>query len=126
MMRALVGVVEGHRKPSDMLLHFAAQLGDQALRGFGEQLREGEGGDALHQRGGHHGQDQRPQQAVVVFADDIVHQVLGGGRQHQAGHAVHRHQHQAEGQQAAARTHQLPDIGEQRAQAFRSRSLGRL
>ena len=38
----LVGVVIGHRQPADVGLHFRAQFGDQALAGFGHQLRDGE------------------------------------------------------------------------------------
>ena len=38
----LVGVVVGHGQPADVLLHFAAQLGDQPLPLFGEQLGQGE------------------------------------------------------------------------------------
>jgi hypothetical protein len=60
----------------------------------------------------------------MTLADDIVHQVFGGGGQHQSRHAIDGHQHHAEGQQAAARTHQLHDIGQQRAQAFGLGELG--
>ncbi len=48
---ALVGVVIADREASDVLLDFLAQLGDQSLAGFREQLRQGEGSDALDERG---------------------------------------------------------------------------
>jgi hypothetical protein len=96
------------------------------LRGFGKQLRQAEGSDALYQRGPHHGQNQRPQQVVMTLADDIVHQIFRGGRQHQPRHTIDGHQHHAESQQAPSRPHQCPDIGQQRAQAFGLGQLGRI
>ena len=38
----LVRVVVRDRQPADVGLHLRAQFGDQALRGFGYQLRDGE------------------------------------------------------------------------------------
>ena len=58
----LVRVVVGDGEPADVLLHAAAQFGDQLLRGLGERLREGKRGQALHQRGQQHNSDQRVQQ----------------------------------------------------------------
>ena len=59
---ALVGVVVADRQAADVLLDLLAQLGDQALAGFREQLRERERSDALDERRGQHGQHQRRQQ----------------------------------------------------------------
>ena len=46
----LVGVVEGHRQAADVRLHLAAQVGDHALRGLREKLRERVGSRALAPR----------------------------------------------------------------------------
>ena len=44
-------VVVGHREQAHVALHLAAHLGDQALAGFGKQLRERERSDGLHDHG---------------------------------------------------------------------------
>ena len=45
-----------------------------------------------------------------MLSDDVVDQVLGGGRQHQAGDAIDHHQQHAERKQTPAWTYQLPDF----------------
>ena len=50
-----VGVVKGDGKAADVRLHLEAQLGDHALRGFREELREREGSKPLNNGGGEHG-----------------------------------------------------------------------
>ena len=42
-----VSVIKGDGEPADVLLHLPAQVGDHALRSFGEQLRKRERGDGL-------------------------------------------------------------------------------
>ena len=78
-----------------MGLHLAAQISDHFLRGFREQLRQREGSEPLNHGGGEDRQDDGSQQTNVVFADDVVDQIFCGGRQDQAGHAVHGHQQQS-------------------------------
>ena len=48
---AFVGVVVGDREAADVLLHFAAQFGDEPLGFLGEQLGERERSDALNDGG---------------------------------------------------------------------------
>ena len=48
--------------------------------------------------------------------DHVVDQELGRGRQDEAGHAAHGHQHEGDGQQPPARLHERPDVGQQGAQ----------
>ena len=75
--------------------------------------------DALNDGGGQHRQHQRePAADMLLFADDVVDQVLGGDRQHQAAEAADDHQYEADGQHAAARAHHLANVGPQLAQAF--------
>jgi hypothetical protein len=57
----LVGVVKGDRQARDVGLHLLAQVGDQALRRFREQLRQQKRGDSLHQGCGQNEQHQRLQ-----------------------------------------------------------------
>ena len=100
------------------ILHFAAQLGDQPLGGFRKKLGQGERGHALDQGGRHHDKDQRTQQAVMMLADDIVHQVLGRGGQHQSRHTIDHHQHKPESQNPAARPDELFYIGQKRTETL--------
>ena len=99
----LVGVVIGDREAADVLLHAAAQLGDELLRGFGERLRQGERGQALDEGRRQHHADQRIEQLEMPLADDVVDQIFGGGGQHQAGDAVDHHQRHAQAEQGTAR-----------------------
>ncbi len=57
-----------------------------------------------------HDPNQRVQQLEMPLADDVVNQVLGGGGQHQARHAVDDHQHQAQREQCSTRPDELPDL----------------
>ncbi len=61
------------RQASDVRLHLFAQLGDHALRGFREKLRERVGSDALHQRGAEQNEDEREEILRLVLAEDVVH-----------------------------------------------------
>ena len=72
----LVRVVVGHGQTSDVLLHLAAQFGDQALRLLGEQLGQGERG----RRPAEWWRRARPRTSrgsrpTLCCADDVVHQV---------------------------------------------------
>ncbi len=62
----LVGVVIRDREPANVLLHFAAQLGNQLLRGLGKRLGQSEGGQALEDRGAQHDADQRIEELEVL------------------------------------------------------------
>ena len=96
----LVGVEVLQRQAADVLLHAAAQLGDEALGGLGERLREGEGGDALHDGGEQHDSDQGHQPVGVMLADDVIDQEFGGGGEHQPGDPVDDHENESQGEQA--------------------------
>ena len=106
----LVGIVVGDGQAADVLLHPAAQFGDQFLRCFGKRLGERERGQALHQCGRQHDPDQRIEQPEMALADDVVNQVLGRIGQNQAGDAVDDHQPEAEQHQRAAGADELPDF----------------
>ena len=56
----------------DVGLDLAPQLGDETLSGFGKELGQGEGGDALDHGGGDDSQNQRKQQVGAALADDVV------------------------------------------------------
>ena len=109
---SLVGVVIGNRQPPDVLLHPAAQLGNELLRSLRERLGQRKRRQSLDDRCQQHDSHQRIEQLEVPLADDVVHQVLGGGRKHQSGDAVDDHQPQAQREQGAARPDQLPDFGQ--------------
>ena len=87
-----IGIVIGDRQAADVLLHFAAQFGDEALGLFREHLGERERRDALDDGGAEHGKNQGFEQAGLVFDDDVIHQELGGGGQNHAADAVDDHQ----------------------------------
>ncbi len=61
----LVRVVVGDRQPANVRLYFRAQFGDQALPGFGHQLRDGEPRDALNDGRRQHRQHQGREQLTV-------------------------------------------------------------
>src|SRR5450631_44831 len=46
----------------------------------------------------------------MTFAYDVVHQVLGGGRQHQSRDTVDYHQSESESEEAATRMNELQDF----------------
>ena len=50
---SFVGVIKRNRKPSNMFLHFSAQIGDQALCSLRQQLRQRKRRDSLN-RGCNH------------------------------------------------------------------------
>ena len=75
------------RQPRDVRLDAAAHVGDGALRGDAEHLRERERGDRLDERRRAGGQRQRHRAARPMLPDDVVDQVLRGRGQHEAGDA---------------------------------------
>jgi len=93
-----------------VLLHLAPHVGDETLRRLGEELREPEGRDALQHGGREHARDDGHEQIGAPRAQHIVHEVFRGGGQHQPGQAVHGHEDEADGQQAAPRTDQSPQV----------------
>ena len=99
----LVGVVIRDGEPPNVLLHPAAQLGDQLLRRLGERLGQGKRGQALDERRQQHNSHQRIEQLEMPLADDVVDQILGGSRKHQPGDAVDDHQSQAQARASARR-----------------------
>ena len=86
-----------------MRLDVLAHVGDRALRGDAEHLRQDERRDRLHDRRAAGDQRERHQQLCLLLADDVVDQILGRRRQDEAGEPVDEHQDQAERQPAAAR-----------------------
>ena len=72
------------RQPRDVRLDPAPHVGDRALRGHAEHLRQREGRDRLDERRGAGRQRERHQQLGALLPDDVVDQVLRGRRQHEA------------------------------------------
>jgi hypothetical protein len=92
---------------NDMRLNALAHVGDGALRGDAEDLRECEGGDRLYNRRGASGERNRQQELGSVLAEDLVDQPFGACRQHQSGETTDQHQDQPERQSAAMHPQQL-------------------
>jgi hypothetical protein len=90
------------RQARDVRLDAAAHVGDGALGGHAEHLRNREGGDRLDDRRGAGDQRERQQQIRLVPADDVVYQVLRRRRQHHADEPVDEHQREAEREPASA------------------------
>jgi len=104
-------VVEGDGEFADVLLDLHAELGDEALAGFGEQLGEGVGSNALDERGGEDGADDPGKQSVVVLVEDLIDERAEGGGEHQGAGAVDDHQEKAAGEEEAARADERPYLG---------------
>ena len=99
------------RQARDVRLDFLTELGDEALGGFGEDLGEGEGRDALQDSCEDDGGDQRHQQFLAMFADDVIDQVAHGSGQDHAGEAADDDEQQADGEGAFARFDDGFDVG---------------
>jgi hypothetical protein len=93
-----------------------------ALRRHAEHLRERERRHSLNEGRGTGSKRERQQQLRASLSDDIVNQVLGGGRQDEAGQTIDEHQRQPQRQAAAPRPDQrfglLPRGGGQLLLAF--------
>ncbi len=61
---------------ADVGLDFAAHFRDQALRGHGDRLGDGESRDALNDSGCQNRENQRKQKLKLLFRDDVVDQVF--------------------------------------------------
>ncbi len=72
----------------------------------------------MNQGSKQNGQNERPQQPALVLADHVIDQEFRGIGEDEAGELVDEHQHKAEGEQSAARTHELPDFGPNGLQAL--------
>ena len=106
-----VFVVVGHAQQAHVALHLAAHLRDKPLACLGEQLRQRERGNRLHQHGAEDDGDHLGQQRrVAVRRKNFIEQRLGGVGQHQAGDAVDGHQRQARDQQTFARSDQRANL----------------
>ncbi len=90
-----VGVVEGYGETAYVDLDLHAQLGDEALAGFGEKLRERERSDSLNDRGKDDDADDDGQQAKLMLAHNVIDEVAGGSRQDETASAVDDHQKEA-------------------------------
>ena len=91
-----IGVVKGDGKAADVSLHLAAEVGNHALRGLGQQLRERVGGDALNRGRGQNGERQGGEQIYLALADDVVDQEFRGCRQRESGDAIDGHEAKAQ------------------------------
>ena len=91
------------RQARDVRFDAAAHVGDRALRGHAEHLRQRERRHRLDEGRGAGGERQRHQQVRAPLADHVVDQVLRRRRQHQPGEPVDQHQREPETQAAAAR-----------------------
>ena len=103
----LRGIEVADRQPHHVRLHALAHVGDGALRGDAEDLRQPERGDGLHDGRGAGRERERQQQIGAVLADHFVDQPLGRRRQHQSGEAADEHQHEAEAEAPAVRPDEL-------------------
>src|ERR1019366_2986857 len=111
-----VGIVVDHGQTADVLLHLAAQLGDEPLALFGKQLGEGERGDALNDGGGENSAHDPFEVVDLMLIDDVVHQKLGSARQDQAAQPADEHQQKADRELPSARAHQFLEEGQRAAQ----------
>ena len=92
-------------------LHLPAQLGDQALRRLGEQLRERERGDGLNRRWPSAPRAMIGSSRCPCRLDSTPStKGFDDGGQHQAADAVDDHQHEAQRQQPAPRPDELPHL----------------
>ncbi len=64
-----------------------------------------------------------PQQSGLMLRHHVVDQEFRGIRQHEARELVDHHQHKAQGEQSAPRTHQLPDFRPNGLQSLDLRGL---
>ncbi len=94
-----------------MSLDFASKLGNQALRRFRQELREGKRADALNHGGRDDRRDQRNEHLHVSFADDVVDQIFGGVREREAAHPIDGHQNEADRQDSTTWLDQSPNVG---------------
>ena len=118
-----VFVVEGDGEAADVGLDLHAQLSDEALALFGEQLREGVGGNAL---------DRGWRQPTIPTIQGrsrswwpymtLSMRVFVEAGQNEAAGAVDDHQEEAAAEQEPARLDELPDLGQDLLQlGFRAR-----
>ena len=108
---------------ADVRLHLAPQLGDQPLRGLGEELRQREGRDALDERRADDGGEERDEHLRVTLADHVVDEELRRRRQHEPRHAVDGHEDHAERENPPARRDERLDVREERTQPLDLRRL---
>src|SRR6202022_3252824 len=95
-----VGVVKRDGETANVRLNLFTKVGDHALRGFGEQLREGKGGEPLDDGGGDDGKNDGREEMSLSFADYIVDKIFGGGGKNLAGEPVDAHKAEAEDKQS--------------------------
>ncbi len=107
-LAGFVGVVIRDREAADVLLHFAAEFGDEALGLLRQELGERERCDGLDGGGGEDDFDDRRELVSVVQVQDpeefvsgefVQHQIderLGGQRKHEAGEAIDSDEDEAE------------------------------
>jgi hypothetical protein len=105
-----VFVIEGDGEAADVLLYLLAEVGDEALAGFGEQLREGVGGDALEQGGGERRTDDLGQKTDLVLVHYLVDQRAKERGQNEAGGTVDDHEEEGRGEDPESRFDELPDF----------------
>ncbi len=96
------------RQPGDVPLQAHPHVGDGALRGDPEHLRQRKRRRGVNDGRGAGRQRQRHEQIRPAAADDIVDEKLGAGGKDEAGQAVDEHQDQAEGEPAPMGPYQLP------------------
>ena len=71
-------IVESHRQAADVGLDFHAELGDEALAGFGEKLGEGEGGYSLKNGGEDDDADDLGEQKKLMLRHHVIDEVFRG------------------------------------------------
>ena len=95
-----------------MGLDLHAQFGDEALARLGEQLRQGVGGDALHDGGGGDRSNDPWELVEHVLGHDVVDEVARGGGQDEPAGTIDDHQEEAAAEEETAGLDELPDLGE--------------
>ena len=84
--------MKGDGKAADVRLHLAAEVGNHALRGLGQQLRERVGGHTLNRGGGQNGERQGAEQIYLALADNVIDQEFRGCGQRESGDAIDGHE----------------------------------
>lgn len=108
-----VGVVIGDGKAADVSLDLGAELGDHALRGFREKLREGVGAESLDEGGGENGKNDGNEEMDLALGEDVVDEEFRRGGEDEAGEAVDDHEDEAEGENSAAGLDEREDVGKE-------------
>ena len=85
-------------------------LGDCALRGDADDLREGEGADRLDQSCAADDERERHEQLGLALADHVVEQPLGRSREREPREPAHEHEAEADREVLPVRGDERPRL----------------